>query len=50
MPKRPDSVRFNLTPEQQEQIKRVTGKEAETLELTVQELEARIAPMASRVW
>ena len=37
-------VRIELTSAQQEQIKARTGKDAETLELTVEELEERIAP------
>jgi hypothetical protein len=38
-------VRIDLTPEQKEQVKSVTDKNAEAIELTVQELEARITPM-----
>jgi hypothetical protein len=38
------SIRLTLTPEQQEQIRKATGKEAEALELSVEELEERIAP------
>ena len=37
-------VRIALTPEQQAQVKQATGKEASALELSVQELEHRIAP------
>jgi hypothetical protein len=33
-----------LTPEQQEQFKRATGKDGEEIELTVELLEERIAP------
>ena len=46
MPKKneKDIVRIDLTTEQKEQIKEVTDKNAEAIELTVQELEARIAP------
>jgi hypothetical protein len=44
MAKQRESVRLKLTPEQQEQIKKATGKNAEALELTVEELEQRIAP------
>jgi hypothetical protein len=44
MAKQRDSLRLPLTPEQQEQIKRAIGKNAEALELTVEELEERIAP------
>ena len=37
-------VRIDLTDTQKEQIKHVTGKDAESVELTAQELEERIAP------
>ena len=37
-------VRINLTPEQKAQIKEQTGKDADSLELKVSELEERIAP------
>ena len=39
-----EPVRIKLTPEQQQVVKQATGKNAEALELTVQELEERIAP------
>lgn len=39
-----EPVRLKLTPEQQNEIKKATGKNAEALELSVQELEERIAP------
>ena len=39
-------VRIDLTNEQQEQVKAATEKDAAAIELTVQELEARIAPVA----
>ncbi len=38
-------VRIDLTPEQKEKVKAATDKSAEAIELTVQELEARIAPV-----
>jgi hypothetical protein len=38
------NFRLTLTPEQKEQIRKATGKEAEALELSVEELEERIAP------
>jgi hypothetical protein len=38
-------VRIDLTAEQKEQVKAATEKNAEAIELTVQELEARIAPL-----
>ena len=40
-----EPVRIKLTPEQQAVVKQATGKTAESLELSVQELEARIAPI-----
>ena len=39
-------VRLDLTREQQEQVKRATGRDSVALELTVTELEERIAPMS----
>ena len=42
-PKEP--VRINLTEEQRAQIRSQTGKDAEAVELTVDELEERIAPV-----
>ena len=39
-----DHVRIQLTPEQKAQIKNATGKDAAALELSVSELEERIAP------
>jgi hypothetical protein len=44
MSKRDEQVRINLTPEQREMVKNATGKDAASLELSVQELEERIAP------
>jgi len=38
-------VQIKLTPEQRELVRKATGKTAESLELTVQELEERIAPI-----
>lgn len=38
-------VRIQLTDEQREQLKKTTGKDAEAIELSVSELEERIAPM-----
>jgi uncharacterized small protein (DUF1192 family) len=37
-------VRIELTPEQKAEVRTATGKEAETIELSVEELEERIAP------
>ena len=39
------NVKLRLTAEQKEQIRKATGKSAEALELSVEELEERIAPM-----
>ena len=39
-------VRIDLTKEQKEQVKAATDKNVDSIELTVQELEARIAPIA----
>jgi hypothetical protein len=37
-------VRIDLTPEQKAKISAATGKDAEAVELSVEELEERIAP------
>jgi hypothetical protein len=37
-------VRLDLTKPQQEQVKAATGRDGNAIELTVQELEERIAP------
>jgi hypothetical protein len=39
------NIRLHLTEEQKAAIKDATGKSAEAVEFTVQELEERIAPM-----
>jgi uncharacterized small protein (DUF1192 family) len=39
------NIRITLTPEQKEEVRRATGKDAEAVELSVEELEERIAPM-----
>ena len=44
MKKENETVRLELTPEQKDLIKKQTGKEADAVELSVQELEERIAP------
>ena len=46
-PKEP--FRIQLTPEQKSQVKNATGKEAEAVELSVEELEERIAPAVTGV-
>jgi uncharacterized small protein (DUF1192 family) len=40
-------VRLDLTNEQKEQVRQATGKDAQAVELSVQELEERIAPRAA---
>jgi uncharacterized small protein (DUF1192 family) len=42
-----ENFRMTLTPEQKSQIRKATGKDAEALELSVEELEERIAPVKS---
>lgn len=42
--KNDEFVRINLTPSQSEKIKQTTGKDADAIELTMNELEDRIAP------
>ncbi|HTJ23131.1 MAG TPA: hypothetical protein VL383_12090 [Gemmatimonadaceae bacterium] len=37
-------MRITLTPAQAQDVKQATGREAEAIELTVEELEQRIAP------
>ncbi len=39
-------IQIKLTPEQKEQVRQQTGKDAEAIELAAQELEERIAPAA----
>ncbi|HWN18672.1 MAG TPA: hypothetical protein VNO19_07125 [Gemmatimonadales bacterium] len=43
-----ETIRMTLTPEQKEQVRKSTGKEAEAIELSVEELEERIAPALPR--
>jgi hypothetical protein len=45
-PHEKEIVRIDLTEEQKDQVKAATEKDAAAIELTVQELEARIAPFA----
>jgi hypothetical protein len=39
-----EQFRIQLTPEQKSQVRAATGKDAEAVELSVEELEERIAP------
>ena len=45
MSKEKDVVRIDLTKTQKEVLKKETGKDADAIELTVNELEERIAPV-----
>jgi uncharacterized small protein (DUF1192 family) len=45
MKKEQEIVRIDFTPEQKQMIKKEIGKEADAVELTVNELEERIAPL-----
>ena len=45
---KPGFVRLTLTADQKETVRRETGVEAETIELSAKELEERIAPMIRR--
>ena len=45
MKKEQEIVRIDLTPEQKQIIKQEIGKDGEAVELTVNELEERIAPL-----
>jgi hypothetical protein len=42
-------VEFHLSEAQKAQVRAATGKDAETIELTVEELEERIAPSMQSV-
>ena len=44
MKKEQEIVRIDFTPEQKQMVKKEIGKEADAVELTVKELEERIAP------
>ncbi|HEX8943776.1 MAG TPA: hypothetical protein VF785_11620 [Gemmatimonadaceae bacterium] len=39
-----ETVRIELTPNQKETVKAAVGRDAEAIELTIKELEARITP------
>lgn len=40
-----DRIRIELTEEQKKQLRDETGKDAEAIELTAEELEDRVSPM-----
>ena len=44
------NIRITLTPEQKEEVRKATGKEADAVELSVEELEERIAPYKKRIF
>jgi hypothetical protein len=46
--KETEIVRIDLTTDQKEKVKAATDQNVEAIELTVQELEARIAPVVIR--
>ena len=48
MPSPKEPVRINLTEDQKAQIRSQTGKDAEAVEFSVEELEDRIAPIAAK--
>ena len=48
MASKKEPVRISLTDEQKKMVRAATGKDAEAIELTVDELEERIAPARIR--
>lgn len=48
MPNSKGQFRIELTAEQKAEVRKVTGKDAEAVELSVEELEERIAPLTVR--
>lgn len=42
--------RIELTPEQKAKVRNATGKDAEAVELSVEELEERIAPTSKTIF
>jgi uncharacterized small protein (DUF1192 family) len=44
------NFRLTLTPEQKDEIRKATGKDAEVIELSVEELEERIAPATQTMY
>jgi hypothetical protein len=43
--KKANTYQLKLTPEQRSEVRELTGKDADTLELSIEELEERIAPV-----
>ena len=50
MEQKNDRVRIDFTDAQKKQIKEQAGKDVEGLELSVKELEQRIAPLTKAKW
>lgn len=48
MSKEQELIRIELTPDVKKLVKKMTGKDADGVELTMQELEERIAPVVLR--
>jgi hypothetical protein len=46
--KNEEFLRIALTPSQSEKVKQATGKDADAIELTIGEIEDRIAPLRMR--
>lgn len=46
-PQEKEKIRIQLTEEQKDYLRRTTGRDGEAIELTVMELEERIAPRLS---
>ncbi len=45
-----DKIRIELTDEQKARLHEATGKEADAIELTAEELEDRVSPRKSMKW
>jgi hypothetical protein len=45
-----NSVRITFTPEQREQVRQMTKHDVEAIELSLEELEERIAPVKQGFW
>ena len=45
-----DRLRIELTKEQQDQLKAASGQEVQAVELSVEELEQRVAPVVYLKW
>lgn len=45
-----NTVKITFTPEQREQVRAMTNQDVEAIELSVEELEERIAPVKQGFW